>query len=133
MALERFRKAVAQRSLDNAYAAYSDMSVRLDGYLRRGGLYSALDDGVARPPYAGSNAPRKDPARVRDQVVLVKGPEVGRTGIVIGVYPDAPKAICVKLDRSRGVREIRVLDRSWVGRRTGEQEPDEAFFLPESG
>lgn len=134
VALERFRTAAARRSLDEASVAYADMAYRLDRYLVAGGLYRAYDDGVVRALYAGNNSdPKKDPARIRDQVVLVKGPEVGRTGIVVGVYPDEIGTCAVKLDRSRGVREMRVVDRSWVGRRKGEQEPDEAFLIPESG
>lgn len=134
VALERFRTATGNEALDQAFVAYADMSLHFDCYLRKGGLYRFFDDRVDRDLYGGLNAnPQKDPAGVRDLVVLVKGPDRGRTGIVIGIYPDGSGTCAVKLDRSRGVREIRVVDRSWAGKRKGPQDPDEVFSIPRNG
>ena len=73
--------------------------------------------------------PIKDPAEVRDLIVLARGPDKGKTGIVIGIYADKSENnnCVVKLDKYRGMREIRVVPRSWVAKRLGEQDPDDVF------
>jgi len=38
--LERFRQSINRKSLDEAYVAYSDMSLHFDRYLRVGGMYT---------------------------------------------------------------------------------------------
>ena len=139
--LERLRQATGRRSLDEAYVGYADMALHFDRYLRVGGLYTFYDDAVSLEPYYSATPdsdlvhsdPRTDPAFVRDLVVLIKGPDKGRTGIVIGIYPDGSGTCAVKLDRYRGIREIRVVNRSWVGKRLGEQDPDDVFLIPQTG
>jgi hypothetical protein len=74
--------------------------------------------------------PGKDPAIARDLVILVKGPDKGKTGIVLGRYPDGSDKCVVKLDRFKGMREIRVVSNSWVAKRLGEQDPDDVFLIP---
>ena len=74
--------------------------------------------------------PNKDPAEVRDLVVICKGPDKGKTGIVIGIYQDGSDTCAVKLDKYKGMREIRVVPRSWAAKRLGEQDPDEVFLIP---
>ena len=138
--LERFRQATNRKAIDEAYIAYSDMSLHFDRYLRVGGLYTFYDDNVTLEPYYAGNEnslvyadPKKDPALVRDLIVLIQGPEKGKTGIVIGLYMDGSDACAVKLDRTKGIREIRVVPRSWAAKRLGEQDPDDVFLLPRSG
>lgn len=139
-ALERFNQAIKRRALDEAYVAYSDMSLHLDRYLRVGGLYTFYDENVDLEKYYSGVAdtslvyadPGKDPALVRDLVVLIKGPEKGRTGIVIGIYQDGSNNCAVKLDRNRGIREIRIVPQSWAAKRLGEQDPDDVFLIPRS-
>ncbi|KAL3765135.1 hypothetical protein ACHAW5_000804 [Stephanodiscus triporus] len=138
--LERLRQAAARRSLDEAYVGYSDMALHFDRYLRVGGLYTYYDDAVDLEAYydaiPDSNLvyadPRTDPAMVRDLVVLIRGPDKGRTGIVIGIYPDGSGNCAVKLDRYRGIREVRIVNRGWVAKRLGEQAPDDVFLIPQS-
>ena len=116
------------------------MSLHFDRYLRVGGMYTFYDDNISLEDYYSGVSeqqlvyadPKKDPALVRDLIVLIKGPEKGRTGIVIGIYPDDSKNCAVKLDRSRGIREIRVVPRLWAAKRLGEQDPDDVFLLPQS-
>jgi len=139
--LVRLRKATARRSLEDAYVAYSDMSLHFDQYLRMGGLYTYYDQ-LGYPAknnedffiglqdlivYANQ---KKDPPLVRDLVVLTKGPDMGKTGIVIGIYSDESKNCIVKLDRFMGLREIKVVPLKWVGKRVGEQSPDDVFLIP---
>jgi hypothetical protein len=136
--LERLKQATSRRNLNEAYVAYSDMSLHFDRYLHVGGLYTYYDatvtnedyfKGISRDALVYSD-PIKDPAEVRDLVVLIKGPDMGKTGILIGIYPDGSNKCVVKLDRFMGLREIRVLPRDYVAKRLGEQDPDDVFLIP---
>ena len=140
--LERFKRAVSRKSLEEAYTAYADMSLHLDRYLRVGGLYtyydSVIDNEVLFKEFNDALVyadPMKDPAEVRDLIVLCKGPDKGKTGIVIGIYSDKAEKnnYVVKLDKYRGMREIRVVPLSWVAKRLGEQDPDDVFLIPRRG
>ena len=136
--LERFKLASSRKSLDEAYLAYSEMALHFDRYLRVGGLYTYYDDTISNEPYFKGisddalvySDPRTDPPLVRDLVILIKGPDKGRTGIVIGMYPDGSNKSVVKLDRYKGMREIRVVTNEWVAKRLGEQDPDDVFLIP---
>lgn len=136
--VERLRQATTRKALNEAYVAYADMSLHLDRYFHVGGLYTYYDDVVSLEPYYKGisedalvySDPRKDPAEVRDLVVLAKGPDKGKTGIVIGIYPDGSNTCVVKIDRYKGMREIKVVPRNWAAKRLGEQDPDEAFLIP---
>jgi hypothetical protein len=135
--VERLKRATARQSLSEAYVAYSDMSLHLDRYLRVGGLYTYYDSVIDNEPLFKeyTNAlvhanPIKDPAEVRDLIVLIKGPDTGKTGIVIGIYPDSTNNYAVKLDKYRGMREIRLVPSSWAAKRLGEQDPDDVFLIP---
>ena len=136
--LERFKLASSRKSLDEAYLAYSEMALHFDRYLRVGGLYTYYDDTISNEPYFKGisddalvySDPRTDPPLVRDLVILIKGPDKGRTGIVIGMYPDGSNKCVVKLDRYKGMREIRVVTNEWVAKRLGEQDPDDVFLIP---
>lgn len=135
--VERFKQATARRALDEAYVAYSDMSLHLDRYLRVGGLYTYYDDTITLEPYYKGISesslvyadPKKDPPEVRDLVILTKGSDKGKTGIVIGIYRDGSNKMAVKLDRYKGMREIRIVPASSVAKRLGEQDPDDVFLL----
>lgn len=138
--LERLKSAVSKKNLSDAYIAYSDMSLHLDRYLRVGGIYTFYDDVIDNEKYFAEYNdalvyadPVKDPADVRDLVVLCKGPDKGKTGIVIGVYMDGSETCAVKMDRYKGMREIRVVPRSWAAKRLGEQDPDDVFLIPRKG
>ena len=136
--LERFKQATTRHSLSEAYIAYSEMSLHLDRYLRVGGLYTYYDDMISTEPYFKGISddtlvfanPRKDPPLVRDLVILIQGPDKGKTGIVIGMYEDGSSKSVIKLDRYKGMREIRVVSNSWVAKRLGEQDPDDVFLIP---
>lgn len=136
--LERFKQATQRKSLTEAYLAYSEMSLHFDRYLRVGGLYTYYDDMISTEPYFRGFSddtlvyanPTRDPPLVRDLVILIKGPDKGKTGIVIGMYNDGSNRSVVKLDRYKGMREIRVVQNSWVAKRLGEQDPDDVFLIP---
>lgn len=135
--LERLKQATTRRALQESYVAYADMSLHFDRYMRVGGIYTYYDNTISNEPYfmgipddalVYSN-PIKDPPEVRDLVIIVKGPDKGRLGIVIGIYPDNNNVV-VKLDRYKGMREIRVVSKGWVAKRLGEQDPDDVFLIP---
>lgn len=136
--LERFKLACSRQSLDEAYLAYAEMALHFDRYLRVGGLYSYYDDMISTEPYFKEFAdstlvfadPLKDPPLVRDLVILVSGPDKGKTGIVLGQYKDGSNRTVVKLDRFKGMREIKVVPTPWVAKRLGEQLPDDVFMIP---
>lgn len=136
--VERLKQATNRKSLDEAYVAYSDMSLHFDRYLHVGGLYTYYDATVTNEDYFKGvsidslvySDPIKDPAEVRDLVVLAKGVDMGKTGILIGIYPDGSNKCVVKLDRFMGLREIRVVPREYVAKRLGEQIPDDVFLIP---
>jgi hypothetical protein len=136
--LERFKQATQRKSLNEAYLAYAEISLHFDRYLHVGGLYTYYDDIISTEPYFRGfsddslvySNPKKDPALVRDLIVLIKGPDKGKTGIVIGMYDDGSSRSVVKLDRYKGMREIRVVPNIWVAKRLGEQDPDDVFLIP---
>lgn len=136
--LERLKQATSRKALDEAYTAYSDMSIHFDRYMRVGGIYTYYDDIVSLEPYYKGISddslifanPTKDPPEVRDLVIFIKGADKGRTGIVIGILPNDKNNYVVKLDRYKGMREIRVVQNKWVAKRLGEQDPDEVFTIP---
>jgi hypothetical protein len=139
--VERLKQANARKSLDEAYIAYSEMSLHFDRYLRVGGLYTYYDNTISNEPYFQGISesslvyanPQKDPPLVRDLIVLIQGPDKGKTGIVLGQYKDGSDKSVVKLDRYKGMREIRVVSNSWVAKRLGEQAPDDVFLIPRKG
>lgn len=139
--VERLKQANGRKSLDEAYIAYAEMSLHFDRYLRVGGLYTYYDDTISNEPYFQGisdsalvySNPQRDPPLVRDLVILIQGPDKGRTGIVIGKYKDGSDKSVVKLDRYKGMREIRVVSNSWVAKRLGEQAPDDVFLIPRKG
>ena len=136
--LERFKLAASRQALDEAYTAYAEMALHFDRYLRVGGLYSYYDDTISNEPFFKGVAdsalvfadPQKDPPLVRDLVVLVSGPDKGKTGIVLAQYRDGSNKTVVKLDRYKGMREIKVVPNAWVAKRLGEQAPDDVFLIP---
>jgi len=129
----RLKKATAQISLDEAYVAFADMSLHFDRYLHLGGLYASYDASMSnqiffqRFSYANQ---KSDPPLVKDLIVLIKGPYKGRTGTVIGIYPDDSKTCVVKLNRYEGLREIKVVPLKFVGKRVDEPDPDDVFSMP---
>jgi hypothetical protein len=178
-ALERFKQASVRQSLQEAYIAYSEMSLHLDRcvqwslvvvvvvvvcfisiclygwvgrfflsyisiytyihrYMRVGGVYTYYDSMISTEPYFANISddalvfanPQKDPPLERDLVVLISGPDKGKTGILIGLYQDGSDMAVVKLDRYKGMREIRLVPHRWVAKRLGEQDPDDVFLIP---
>jgi hypothetical protein len=140
-ALERFKQATSRQALEESYIAYADMSLHFDRYLRVGGLYTYYDDSISNEPYFKGISddslvyakPTVDPPIAKDLVILIQGPDKGETGILLAKYTDGSNHSVVKLDRVKGMREIRVVNNSWVAKRVGEQDPDDVFMIPRKG
>lgn len=115
--LERLKQATARKDLNEAYIAYSNMAIHFDRYLKAGNLYTYVDPLVSTEPLFEKvsdalvySNPKTDPPEIRDLVILCQGPDKGKTGIVIGIFPDT-KNVVVKLDRfskTSPIREIKV-------------------------
>ncbi len=139
--VERLKQATSRKNLDEAYVAYADMALHYDRYLHVGGLYTYYDATITNEEYFKGvssdtlvySDPVKDPAEVRDLIVLTKGPSMGKTGILIGIYPDGSNKCVVKLDRFMGLREVVVVPRNEVAKRLGEQDPDDVFLIARKG
>jgi hypothetical protein len=133
------RKYCMLRFFRTQNTAKEDLPSLFSSYSNR--LYTYYDDTVSLEPYYEGLPesslvyvdPKKDPALVRDLVVLKEGPDKGQNGIVIGIYLDGSDTCAVKLDRFKGIREIRVVLRSWAAKRLGEQDPDDVFLIPRAG
>jgi len=139
--VERLKQATSRKALDEAYFAFSKMSVHYDRYLHVGGLYTYYDATVSNEKYFKGISqdalvyanPAKDPPLVRDLIVITRGKDMGKTGIVIGIYPDGSSQTVVKYDRYKGLREIAILPSDLVAKRVGEQDPDDVFLIPRNG
>jgi len=138
--VQRLKVAAGKKDINAAYLAYAEMALHYDRYLKAGVLYQYEEVSTAKyyrdvDDYTLIYAdPRKNPAFAGDLVVLASGPDKGRTGTVIAVFPETQNRI-VKLDRrymNSVIREIKVVPEYWAALRLGEQSPDEVFLLPRS-
>ncbi|CAM9361597.1 unnamed protein product [Laminaria digitata] len=122
-AVERLKRASEEQNNREAQKAFAAMSVAYDRYLKAGNLYESYDTVTSTEGfYAGVDntslkfvPPSKDPPKIKDNVLLVSGPDKGRTGYMIGV--ENSKAI-IKLETSAalGMREIKVVPLDYVAK-----------------
>eukprot|EP00904_Undaria_pinnatifida_P013327 jgi/Undpi1/9124/HiC_scaffold_26.g11582.m1 len=122
-AVERLKRASEEKNNREAQKAFAAMSVAYDRYLKAGNLYESYDAVTSTEGfYAGVDnsslkfvAPSKDPPKIKDNVLLITGPDKGKTGYIIGV--ESGKAI-IKLETSAavGVREIKVVPIDYVAK-----------------
>eukprot|EP00903_Cladosiphon_okamuranus_P016585 g15299.t1 len=133
-AVERLKRAAEDQNNREAQTAFAAMSVAYDRYLKAGNLYEQYDNVTSTEGfYAGvSNTnlkfvpPSKDPPKVQDNVLLLAGPDKGKTGYMIGMEGGgmavATKAI-IKLETSSalGMREIKVVPLDYVAKTIDQQ------------
>ncbi|CAN0369908.1 unnamed protein product [Ectocarpus sp. 6 AP-2014] len=132
-AVERLKRAAEQQNSKEAQSAFAAMSVAYDRYLKAGNLYDGYDSVTSTEGFYAdvSNSslkyvpPSKDPPKIKDNVLLVAGPDKGKTGFMIGVEGgslSATKAI-VKLETSSalGMREIKVVPLDYVAKTLDQQ------------
>ncbi|CAM9151913.1 unnamed protein product [Scytosiphon promiscuus] len=132
-AVERLKRAAEEQNNREAMTAFAAMSVAYDRYLKAGNLYDGYDNVTSTEGfYAGvANSslkyvpPSKDPPKIKDNVLLLAGPDKGKTGYMIGVEGGsavATKAI-IKLETSSalGMREIKVVPLEYVAKTIDQQ------------
>ncbi|CAM9323754.1 unnamed protein product [Ectocarpus fasciculatus] len=132
-AVERLKRAAEQQNNREAQTAFAAMSVAYDRYLKAGNLYDGYDSVTSTEGFYAdvSNSslkyvpPSKDPPKIKDNVLLLAGPDKGKTGYVIGMEGgslSATKAI-VKLETSSalGMREIKVVPLDYVAKTLDQQ------------
>eukprot|EP00953_Heterococcus_sp_UTEX-ZZ885_P039151 20087-Heterococcus_DN1.PRE.2 len=130
-AVERLKRAADARNTVETESAFSSMSVALDRYLKAGDLYEAYDPVTSTEKfYKGVDQstlvfipPARDPPKIRDSIMLVTGPDKGRTGRMIGQEIVASrggatsKKAVIKLNNTLGgIREIKVVPYEMVAK-----------------
>lgn len=137
-----FEAAVKARSIREAERTFAEMSLAYDRYLKAGSLYSGYDP-VTSTTVFYDQIPESmlvytpitlEQARIRDEVLVIQGPDKGKVGRVIwlGRNPvDAAKdpgqvaTATVKLDSNPFlgyVREVKAYPYSWIAvTRTSQQ------------
>lgn len=136
--VQDFERAIDIKSQRQAQRAFARISIAYDHYLKAGDLYldydgldekntdsyygsssdSTLQNGFARLNYI---APSIEAPGLQDEVVLLKGPDKGRTGVVLWIFKDAKFSnnIVVKLDKGEsGHSEVRQYPYSLVAKTT---------------
>lgn len=131
-AVERLKRAVDTRDMSEAEAAFARISLSYDRYLKAGNLYQTYDPLTSTAKlYEGISdkslvyiPQSKEMPQTRDAVLIMQGPDKGRTGMLIGVEqtdPTLKKKAIVKLDnQATGVREIKVMPFGLIAKRLDE-------------
>uniref|UniRef100_A0A0G4FIK4 Uncharacterized protein n=1 Tax=Chromera velia CCMP2878 TaxID=1169474 RepID=A0A0G4FIK4_9ALVE len=137
-AVAQLRRVVETRSKMDILAAYGQIALAFDRYLKAGDLYGAYDPVVSTEMFFSqiSNSqlryqpPEKNPPFPTDPVLLIKGPDKGKTGMLLSVEPfvkgldDIPgneerRRAIVRLDDKIGtIREIRELPFTYIAKQT---------------
>jgi hypothetical protein len=122
-AVERLKRATESRDVREMENAYAAMSVAYDRYLKAGNLYSAYDPVTSTEKYyAGIDdktlvfaPPTRDPPKIRDAVILIQGPDKGKTGRIIGA--EGQERLIVKLNNKVGnISEIKVIPSGYAAK-----------------
>jgi len=91
-AIDRVDEAAQQQNGDSMDDAFATISLAFDRYVKAGDLYEGQDPIVSTALFyegLGSGAlkyiaPASDPPRIKDRVLLIAGPDKGKTGMMIG-------------------------------------------------
>ena len=137
--VQDFERAIDIKSQRQAQRAFARISIAYDHYLKAGDLYLDYDgiDEKNTDSYYGSSsdstlqngfaarlnyiAPSIEAPGLQDEVVLLKGPDEGRKGVVLWIFKDAKFSnnIVVKLDKGEsGHSEVRQYPYSLVAKTT---------------
>eukprot|EP00435_Cladocopium_sp_Y103_P042795 s11_g11.t3 len=133
--LRELEKAVEEKSLPGAEEASALMSLSYDRYLKAGDLYEGYDEDRGTNPkeimsldqiefdaWKGRimEPPALEPPLVRDEVVILVGPDKGKTGRVLWVARVDGKAkfAIVKLSYNKVLQdsEVKTFSYSWIAR-----------------
>ena len=125
--LRQLEAAVEEKNLPGAEEASALMSLSYDRYLKAGDLYEGYDpDGGTSPKQSVRldqiefEPPALEPPLVRDDVVILVGPDKGKTGRVLWVARVEGKAkfAIVKLSYNKELQdsEVKTFNYSWIAR-----------------
>lgn len=148
--VDRLTEAAAEKKPDLMQQAFANMSLAFDRYVKAGGLYDGSDPVVNYEVlYEGISdgqlvylSPTTRPPRIKDPVLIIAGPDKGRTGIMIGVAQgrgsrERPDLSVVKFDGGIGegedrIKEIKAVPYGMVARqKLGPQGgPRDPFSVP---
>lgn len=134
--VQDFEKAVEKKSQRQAQRAFARMSIAYDHYLKAGDLYSEYEGNMENTdayydrqsnmlsytnPTLNFIAPSIEAPGLQDEVVLLKGPDKGRIGVVLWIFKDEKFSnnIVVKLNKGEsGHSEVRQYPYSLVAKTT---------------
>ncbi|CAJ1450009.1 unnamed protein product [Effrenium voratum] len=124
--LREFERAVEEKSLPRTEEAAALMSLSYDRYLKAGDLYEGYESDTGPATEIVSldqvefEPPELEPPLVRDDVVILVGPDKGKTGKVLWVarLDGKPKFAIVRLtyNRQLGDAEVKTFSYGWLAR-----------------
>lgn len=141
-----FESGVAAHNIRDIEKAFADMSLAYDRYLKAGNLYEGYDpvtsttvfyDGIDDRQLVYTPITLEQP-RIRDEVLVIQGPDKGKIGQVIWLgrngpgYEDPDRVVTATVKMSpnptlggntgRGVAEVKTYPYSWIAvQRTSQQ------------
>ncbi|CAM9190489.1 unnamed protein product [Ascophyllum nodosum] len=130
-AVERLKRAAEEQNQQEAQKAFAAMSVAYDRYLKAGNLYENYDAVTSTEGFYAKIddkslkfvSPSKDPPKIKDNVLMLAGPDKGKTGYMIGMENNPAAKAIIKLESSAalGVREIKVVPMDYVAKTVEQQ------------
>ena len=132
--LEELREAVSNRQDREAVKAYARLLLSYDHFLKAGDLYPTYDPITSTEVfYSGTKTPsgslRWDTKRVpgpRDRVLFKRGPDMGKTGMVLDV--DSDNVAIVKLDTDgKAYQEVKSVKLDLIGKTLAEDDDHTAL------
>eukprot|EP00953_Heterococcus_sp_UTEX-ZZ885_P036511 18799-Heterococcus_DN1.PRE.5 len=113
LALDDLNQAARYKRVKPAEKSYVKLALAYDRFLKAGGLVT-YDPITSTEPFY-SSIPDSDllydtkPPEVKDAILILKGPDKGRTGRLIGIIKSRSEGI-VKTDHDKGVKLLLLSD-----------------------
>lgn len=122
--VRELEEAIAEKNLSRAEEASALMSLSYDRYLKAGDLYEGYEGdksaAIVSLDKIEYEPPELEPPLVRDEVVILLGPDKGKTGRVLWVarIDGKPKFAIVRLTYNRELQdaEVKTFNYSWIAR-----------------
>jgi hypothetical protein len=134
LCLEDLREAASNKQEAAAVKSYAHLLLNYDRFLKAGDLYPVYDPITSTEIfYKGTGTPAemlrwdasKEPI-LRDRVLFTRGPDMGKTGVVLDVDEDedGSRVAIVKLDRDdKPYQEVKSVRMSMLGKTRAEDDP----------
>lgn len=132
--LDRLCKAAKAEDEKDMVRAFAEMSLAFDRYVKAGDLYDGADPIVStdifykdQPDELIYLSPVTDPPQIKDKIMVITGPDKGRTGLMIGKelaqkdVSDRPLNAFIKFDGGIGegedkLQEIKLVPYGYVAK-----------------